>query len=83
MIYGVIKFYHPEIDYSEKVPFETESEMHESLAHSLETGFPAGQISCWVRDEAAADKLFSIMDAHGPRGRIFELNENNLNYVLA
>lgn len=82
MIYGVIKFYHPEIDHMEEVLCETEAEMQENLVHSLETGFPAEQIFCWVRDETAANRLFSIMDAHGSRGRIFQLHISNLNYGL-
>lgn len=84
MLYGVIKFYHPEIYHTETVPFVSEDQMHADLARSLKMGFPPEQISCWVRDKAAAEKLFDIMDAHGNvRSRCFELNHDNVDFVLA
>lgn len=84
MLYGVIKFHHPEIDHTETVPFLSEAQMHADLTRSLKTGFPPEQISCWVRDKAAAEKLFGIMDANGGvRSRCFELNHDNVDFVLA
>lgn len=78
---GVIRFRYPDDAVSpQSVPYLTMAEVEDSLLHAIRTGHEIDDITCWVRTESDADKLFAIMDAHarlanvhGSRARIFGL----------
>ena len=81
--YGVIIYMHPEIDHTERVPFATQAEMHESITHALDSGFKTENINCYVKDEKAANAIFSIMDKRKiDRCRIFQITDENLQRIL-
>ena len=81
--YGIITYRHSEIDHTERVPFAVQAEMHESITHALDSGFPTENINCYVQDEKAANAIFAIMDERKTgRCRIFQLTDENLQKVL-
>lgn len=66
--------------FSQTVPFFTMDDVESSLRHAIRTGHDIDNITCYVRTESDANKLFAIMDAeagrpnvHGSRARVFQL----------
>ena len=81
--YGVVRFYYPDADISQRVPYMTRDEMEEAIIYVLNSGFRPDNMICWVWNESSANRLFTIMDNYGyGRSRIFGLTVGNLSDVL-